>query len=659
MEEVPASQPPRASTNVIPRKPLPSPNSAYVSIPQHENLSTRRTQKKKKRRCRDCVPKIAWAPELASVMLALAMLAAIVILLTTRQDKPLPSWPSVLGINSLVAIFSSVFKVALLYPITEGISELKWIWFAFSQPVSDFDRFDSASRGPWGAFKLLIKHPLNLFTSLGAAIMILSLGVDPFTQQVLRFYNCPIAINGATATIARTNNYSIGVDTALDPKMVAALYQGMLNPPANASVAMSNYCPSGNCTFPHSGNVAYSSLAICSSAKDISDTVKDSGSGTAGEDANWHYSLPSGLNVSYPGGLACWKPPQSSLIYAKDSLFEFEVLMMTTDCKNPFTTAGSHQCSIKPLAVRVSLSPCVIAYGNVSVSNSIFQEQAISSSMLPSTGGSYLSVGNSSSFPNTDCSGSKTRQGNKTSHTTVVNSAGDFSYRCPDPPCYSNGIDVLWYDPACIFTFGSDSTISLYIALGTIFSPGMGGTYLEIDTAAAWPAAAADSWIAPLWASGSANLSTVARTMESFTHSLNAVIRAEGDGLNTNVPARGVVLGNQTCVGVEWPWFALPCVLMFLTIVFLITTMVQSHRHIRRGGAEEGRRPWKSSTLPLLWCGLQDATKARYGRLDDVEDMKDCGDGTEVSLGRGDGGRWELGCRKLEVSVAVRERRPA
>src|SRR5207253_3218886 len=107
-------------------------------------------------------------------------LIAIVVLLTLRQDKPLPTWPSLLGINSLVAIFSAIFKVALLYPIVEGISELKWIWFATAKSVNDFDRFDSASRGPWGATKLLAKRPSNLFASLGALIMILSLGVDPF-----------------------------------------------------------------------------------------------------------------------------------------------------------------------------------------------------------------------------------------------------------------------------------------------------------------------------------------------------------------------------------------------------------------------------------------------------------------------------------------------
>lgn len=647
MEGTPASPSPRASINAIPRKPVASPSLTNIPAPQDNVPPVQKIQKKKKRPLRNCVPSYAWTPEIASVVLALLMLAAIVILLATRRGKPLPSWPSILGINSLVAIFSSVFKVALLFPVGEGVSEIKWWWFANPKPVSDFDRFDSASRGPWGALKLLIKHPMNLFSSLGAAIIILSLAVDPFTQQVLRFYNCSTAINGYTATVARTNSYTIGETTGLDLKLQGALYQGMLNPPTNATVAISTYCPSGNCTFAHSDNVAYSTLAICSSIKDITNTVEGRGSGEAGFNVNWQYSLPSGPEVNYPSVLACGQPPRSPLIYANDSLFDFEVLAMTTDCKDPFTDEGSQHCSVRPFAARVSISPCVISYGNASVSNSILWEQVISTSMLPSTGGSYLSVGNSSSFPATDCSGSKTREGNKTAHTTLVNSAGDFQYRCPDPPCISNGEDVLYYDPTCIFNFGSGPTGGLGIALSSIFGINGDTTYLRADTSD-WPTAGGLTWITPFWARGHANMSTLTRTMDSFTDALNAVIRPEGDLEDGNLPARGIVLGNQTCVGVEWAWFALPCVLMALTSFFLVCTMVKSHGQSRRGGAEEGRRPWKSSTLPLLWCGLQDGMKEKYGRMDDVGEMKECGDGTEVSLGRGDDGRWELGVRKVD-----------
>ena len=665
MEQLSPPQPLRATTNTIPRKPLLSPNSAYVSVSQQDKSPPQKPKKRKwKLRYKDCIPKHVWASEIASVVLAFAMLAAIVVLLTMRQDKPLPDWPSLLGINSLVAIFSSVFKVALLYSIVEGISELKWIWFATAKSVNDFDSFDSASRGPWGAAKLLVKHPSNIFASLGACIMILSVAIDPFTQQVLRFYNCQIAIDGSTATIARTNSYTAatgaGEGSIADPKLTGAVYQGLLNPPANATVDMSTFCPSGNCTFAHSGGVAYSSLEICSYVTDISQSVKGSADGLGSSDASWNYSLPSGLNITYDNSsavaLASWMPSNAwePGFVQNDTttvLSYLEVLMMTTDCSDPFTTAGAHQCSIKPLAVTIVVAPCVVQYGNVSISNSIFRETAISSMILPSPVGiDWVSVGISSSFPNTDCSGSKTRHGNKTTKTAMVlDVGGNTTWRCPEPAvCQVDGNETLWYDPACIFHLGYGAGFGLTRILGQVFNPSSDAPYtLWLQE---WPGTYQldlQQWLAPLWASGHANLSSVSKTMESLTGTLNTVIRAEGD---QSAPARGVVQGNQTCVGVKWAWFALPCGLLMLTLIFLISTMVISHRKLKPGAIQGGRKPWKSSTLPLLWCGLHDTPKARFGRLDDVDTMEDCGEGVEVALGRENGDRWSLIERRFDAA---------
>lgn len=202
---------------------------------------------------------LPWSLEILSLITALLVLLAIVLLLSIRQEKPLPDWPSVLQVNSLVAIFSAAFKVALLYPIAEGISELKWIWYATPQPTSDFDRFDAASRGPFGSMKLLITHPRNLLTSFGAVITIFAIAIDPFTQQVVQFYSCTVPSHSSTATIPRTNNYSsfletgdgtpLGVRAYVDSEMLGAICHGLLRPPTNSTATLSPYCSSGNCTL--------------------------------------------------------------------------------------------------------------------------------------------------------------------------------------------------------------------------------------------------------------------------------------------------------------------------------------------------------------------------------------------------------------------------
>ena len=55
--------------------------------------------------------------------------------------------------------------------------------------------------------------------------------------------------------------------------MAAAIYQGLLDPPANASSSTSISCLLGNCTFRHANGMAYSSLAMCASVKDISPLI--------------------------------------------------------------------------------------------------------------------------------------------------------------------------------------------------------------------------------------------------------------------------------------------------------------------------------------------------------------------------------------------------
>lgn len=63
-----------------------------------------------------------WLLECFCLVLALLAFAAIIIVLAVHQNKPLPKWPSLISINSLVAIFTAVLKTALMVPVVEGNS---------------------------------------------------------------------------------------------------------------------------------------------------------------------------------------------------------------------------------------------------------------------------------------------------------------------------------------------------------------------------------------------------------------------------------------------------------------------------------------------------------------------------------------------------------
>lgn len=62
----------------------------------------------------------SWAPEIASCALAVLSLFAIVILLAMHEDAPLPRWPKLITINSLLAVFSTFFRMGLVLPLSEG-----------------------------------------------------------------------------------------------------------------------------------------------------------------------------------------------------------------------------------------------------------------------------------------------------------------------------------------------------------------------------------------------------------------------------------------------------------------------------------------------------------------------------------------------------------
>lgn len=80
-----------------------------------------------------------------------------VALLSVFDDRPIFDWYGV-TLNTLVSILSATMKAALIYAISECISQWKWILFAREErPLIDFERMDSASRGPLGALNVLWK----------------------------------------------------------------------------------------------------------------------------------------------------------------------------------------------------------------------------------------------------------------------------------------------------------------------------------------------------------------------------------------------------------------------------------------------------------------------------------------------------------------------
>ena len=124
-----------------------------------------------------------WWLELLCCILFTAAMVTIVGVILPYQDQPLPHWPYDVSINTLISILIAIVEAAVLFVVAEGLSQLKWSWFRRERPLQDMARFDVASRGLWGGLRLLLSlRGRDLVASMGAAVTVASIAVDPFAQ---------------------------------------------------------------------------------------------------------------------------------------------------------------------------------------------------------------------------------------------------------------------------------------------------------------------------------------------------------------------------------------------------------------------------------------------------------------------------------------------
>ncbi|KAH9827418.1 acid phosphatase protein [Teratosphaeria destructans] len=211
-----------------------------------------------------------WIWELLSLLVSATCIGAITILLAHFDNKPLPAWGYGLTLNGIISILSGVAKASLVLPVAETISQLKWHWFWDRQrPIMDFERYDSASRGPWGSLVMLCNVRRWSLGALGAAITIATLAVEPCLQQ-LPAYPSRMVVSG-TAAAARSVEYVDATNDMLGDSLKAAVYSGIFSGNGTSYTAS---CPTGNCTYP-----THNTLGMCSACEDISPLLYSNGAG--------------------------------------------------------------------------------------------------------------------------------------------------------------------------------------------------------------------------------------------------------------------------------------------------------------------------------------------------------------------------------------------
>ncbi|KAI6371362.1 hypothetical protein MCOR25_003970 [Pyricularia grisea] len=216
----------------------------------------------------------SWLPEVLWILLSIACLGIIAVILSRFDQESLREFSLPITLNTLVAFFITICHAALIFPVVQGLSQLKWNWFASQdRSLADFQAFDDARTGPFGAVKLLIATKGRLLNVILVIIMLLGLVTSAMTQMIIA-YPSRLANGSAVPQAFRAENYPNNNNQAtsapdLDRRQKQSIQNGIYNP---AEVPIANLPPI--CGSRVCETQKFSSLAVCSRAEDISNRLQ-------------------------------------------------------------------------------------------------------------------------------------------------------------------------------------------------------------------------------------------------------------------------------------------------------------------------------------------------------------------------------------------------
>ncbi|KAJ6283197.1 hypothetical protein J3E71DRAFT_378601 [Bipolaris maydis] len=570
-----------------------------------------------------------WLLEIVSWLISAICMAAIIAVLVVLKDKPAARWPfdkMGLTLNAFVSVLSRIAGAALLLPVAEAIGQLKWSWFirGESKKMWDFEMFDNASRGPWGAFLLLIHTKGKTIAALGALVTIFALALDPFFQQVVSFPE-RWTLQNTTSAISRTIRYEPIYDVEYengelynqlndDIKSVTNLYftdNGTQPIPfgngTRAEIPLS--CPSSNCTWP-----SYETLGMCSQCVDATNLLNFTCMQTQ---VDWTSQLTANVST-YLNATVCGyflnSTSEAPILMSGYMLDEQgnktgEALMMRTiplitfprrdplwgdgsvnfkEVRNPLVDVliSSTASAADVFADKMpAMQECVLSWCVKTIRSSYYlgtYEEEITGVFINNTKGKYpwytYDIPEDEStytdyLENVTISAPSTGQdfpeyGWGVNNETMLNVVMVFDRIFPSFTTFTNYSD----SPILRWKIGSFDTVK---TKRPDFNP----------------------WLLP---------NNVTRHMERMANSITNVMRSS----SSSDTVFGKAFDNEIYVQVTWGWLSLPLCLLFVSCVFLVSTVVKS-------ATEKGQVSIrKNSAIATLLYGLPDHYQKRLAKSD-------------------------------------------
>ncbi|KAK8123020.1 hypothetical protein PG984_011690 [Apiospora sp. TS-2023a] len=270
----------------------------------------------------------SWKWELLACFLVLATPFVILATVYPHAGQPLPDWPFKINIAALLSIYNVVFKTSISFLAASAIGQLQWTWFASRRPLYDVVRLDAAGRGAWGScIWICTNHLKQPLITLGASILILSMALDPFIQQIIHPVNCMSSSGGLKqATLPRTNLFfpSEAGYYAKDLRNKAGLGDSLRKALVYYTPDVEPNCASGNCTFSRQ----FGTMGFCSSCRDSSteihfETICLANGSENGKNTTYRIETPTSFNECSNKSSMVSRLPQHYYFYPWDNITDY------------------------------------------------------------------------------------------------------------------------------------------------------------------------------------------------------------------------------------------------------------------------------------------------------------------------------------------------
>ncbi|KAF2430252.1 hypothetical protein EJ08DRAFT_660982 [Tothia fuscella] len=243
-----------------------------------------------------------WWWEIGASLLSIISMCLIMTVLFKANNKPLESWTLPIQPNSLIAVFTTIGKTAMMVAVTSCVSQLKWRHFRRPRSLVHLQLFDDASRGPWGAFMLLLlMRARAVMTWLFAIITILALAIEPSAQQILEFPIRQSPLTNVSAEIGKADAYysKAFVEDRYRAYVITQNRDSMnLQASIVNGIAGTVSPPTFKCPDPALECVwsNFNTLAICSDFQNVTSSVTHNCTGTATSLLRCNYTIPGRIN---------------------------------------------------------------------------------------------------------------------------------------------------------------------------------------------------------------------------------------------------------------------------------------------------------------------------------------------------------------------------